>query len=188
MPEQPTNPHPVRACDQTCDPTDAAHNYGCVWTTAAVTSKRAAVLVATRDRRVVESVAFHDKPIDTAGTVMTTIEIDPTTGLPVLEIPCPDCTSDEYREMRAQNNRDWRRWNEEEQTAFAEFAAEYEKTHPIYYTYEEWQRSGTCRELLERQPEELPEAGCGECIGRGMVPTPAGNAIMFLVAKYRSAR
>jgi hypothetical protein len=31
---EPANPHPDRSCDHACDITDAAHDYGCMWTVA----------------------------------------------------------------------------------------------------------------------------------------------------------
>lgn len=113
-----------------------------------------------------------------------TIEIDPATGLPVLEVPCPDCTSDEYRKWYRETVEAWRAWREDETNAYAAFVAEYEKEHRYGGATDAWEHSGERRALMARQPEELPEVGCVECDYHGLVLTPAGNALMNLVAKY----
>jgi hypothetical protein len=104
--------------------------------------------------------------------------------LPSLDEPCPYCTGPDADAYRKTNLEAWRAWNSEEESGYAEFAAKFDRTNRYGSAYDAWRTSGHYRDLVARQPEELPPLGCVECEWIGRRPTAAGKAILRLLATY----
>lgn len=99
--------------------------------------------------------------------------------LPILERPCVSCPTDEERD--AAHNA-WNAWCDEEQKAFVEFCNG--PAAGLYYQHEAWRRTGTYRELKDREPEKLPEAGCVECDYTGLELTDEGRRLKDFMSRW----
>lgn len=107
-----------------------------------------------------------------------------TTSLPPLELDCPYCTGPAGDEMRRANTAAWKAWNAEEQGAYSEFAAEYDRTHEYGGAYEAWLNTDRMRDLKYRMPEELSEVGCVECDYTGRQLTDAGRQVLDFARRW----
>lgn len=101
-----------------------------------------------------------------------------TGPLPLLYEPCPDDPTDADRKANAAL---WEAWHQREIEAFERFLAPY-PPGSRFLAHERWLDSAERHALKQDTPEELPDVGCVECDGRGVVPTEAGEQVLDLLA------